>query len=251
MINLPTVKQITLSGKDVATITDPDGRVWWKKPPPDPPTVTITSFSGLMYGTSQTVEWSIENVPAGYTAYTIGMWYYYAEASEVAPDYTENVIWENEKRTDTSYTHTIDSLETNNVIYYKIAVALYKSADDAVEDYVAYTELESPEYVCSGDDAYTLAPYNTRCTVTDGVATIEWNLLSAAIYTAGISIQYSYNERNVWYDIATLTDTSVTSYQYDISGQTWTSVAFRVRTYSTRSKYETSNYDYSEWISLA
>lgn len=219
------------------------------------PEVEISYFSGLMYGSASRIEWTADggSIPDGYTVNTVGVWFHYAEASKVAPDYTRTAVVSG-RTSVMAFEHTISPLEANNVVFYRIAVALYENPGDADEDYVAYAEIDSPAYVCSGDDVYTLAPHSLRypSTVAKGRAfTIRWELLDAATSTAGLELQYSYNGRNVWYDVCTLTDVSLRSYSYTVAADsTWTSVAFRIRSYSTRSKYETSNYSYGKWSAV-
>lgn len=215
------------------------------------PNLSISYYSGLMLGLASRIEWEISGVPDGYTASTVGVWFYYAAATKAVPEYTRTAVV-SQRTSQTAFEHTISELASKNVVFYRIAVALYENAGDAAEDYVAYAEIDSPSYVCTGETIYTLAPCNLHypSIITKGrTFTISWELLDAATGTAGVELQYSYNERNVWYDVCTLTDPSITSYPYTVTSD-WTSVAFRICSYSTRSKYETSNYSYGKWSKI-
>ncbi|MGN1346539.1 MAG: hypothetical protein ACI4V1_07115, partial [Eubacteriales bacterium] len=141
------------------------------------PALSIASYSGLMIGQASRIVWQFDDVPEGYFVRTVGLWFHYAESTGRAPSYTRTAIF-TEKRLDTVYEHTVADLETNNVIFYRIAAAVYESDADALNDYVAYTEIDSSPYVCSGDSVYTLAPVNLRYRPVRNVPfTIRWELL--------------------------------------------------------------------------
>lgn len=235
------VRQITLSassisyhGTTASSVTIP----WQGNGTVAPPKLAISSFSGLLIGQPARVEWTVSDVPAGYTASNVGIWMYFASENKMLPTYQRSVLVSGKSEI-TAFEHT-PSLAEKNVLYYRIAVGVYPSTGGGAEDYVAYAEIDTPAYICSGSSLYTLAACNVRypSVVAKGCPiTIRWDLLAAATHTGRVILQYSYNQRNAWYDICTLSDMSIRSWQYTIT-QDWTTIGFRVTATSTRNLYE-------------
>ncbi len=248
----PDVRQLTLSAVSVAYrgTTAASRTISWKGDGTvEAPTVSVASFSGLRIGQPCRFAWAIDHIPTGYVARTVGLWRYFAPENEMNPAYIRTQAFSG-KSTMTAYEHTISDLAEGNLMYYKLAVALYASAAEDAEDFVAYTELDTPSYLCSGEEIATLAPCNLRypSSVARGrPITIRWELLAAATSTASVTVQYSYNGRTgVWYDVCTIDDKRVTSTTFTVTDASWTNVAFRIYATSTRSKFEKSGYCYGE-----
>ena len=213
------------------------------------PTVTVLPYPGLMRGKTSKISWAITGVPEGYTAYTVGIWYYYAPEVQIDPVYTrysllserfETCVWE----------HRISNLDIGQVLYYRIAVAFYRNAGDAEEDYVAYAEIDSPAYVCSGSLIYTLAPYHLQCgsILKNRPILLQWEFPSLATEVGGIDIDYAVNGSSTWNSLYSAAGVH-TSYPYTVT-KNWKTIAFRVRSYSTRSKYEMSECIYTGWLPI-
>ncbi len=235
------IRQVTLSAASVSYhgTTSSSVTIPWKgNGTVPPPTLAISYASGVIIDQPARVEWTVSDVPAGYTASTVGVWMYFAAGNGMFPAYNRSVLVSG-KSDITAYEHT-PTLAEQNVLYYRIAVGVYASREDATEDYVAYAEIDTPAYICSGTTLYTLSACNVRypSAVAKGCPiTIRWELLPTATKTGKVLLQYSYNQRNIWYDICTISDLSIRSYQYTVT-QDWTSIGFRVIAVSTRNSYE-------------
>lgn len=216
------------------------------------PELAVSGYSGLLIGKSSRIEWAVDGVPEGYRAYTIGVWCHYASGAQIAPDYTRSCVLDR-KTADFAFEHTVSGLELKNVVFYRIAVGLYpEDGADAAgrDDYVLYTEIDSPAYVCSGDAIYTLAPYELRYSglKKNRVVNVTWKILAAAAETKGFQLEYTY-DAETWNELFRNTCAS-NSYSFTVpEGET--KIAFRIRSYSTRSKYELSEYVYGPWLEVS
>lgn len=212
------------------------------------PVVSFLPYPGFLYGQLSRISWNVEGVPEGYTACTVGIWLQYTSNAGIKPTYTRSCLLTPDERTEqTFFEHIVDSAEEGHGIYYRVAVALYENGEESVENYVAYTEMDTPAYVCSGSIIYTLAPHNIQCgmILKNRPFTIRWEYPSQATQVRGVEIAYAINGENNWYSLGRVSE-PITSYTYTVT-QDWDSIAFRVRAYSTRSKYELSYPVYSEW----
>lgn len=215
------------------------------------PVIRVASYSGLVQDCPARIEWEVDGVPKGYRAYTIGMWLCYSKKAQIAPEYTRSCL-SDQKTTALAYEHSIEGLAEKHTLVYRIAVGLYPedTAETAArDDYVLYLELDSPAYVCSGNDLFSLAPHSIRCSgiQKNRVVVVKWETLAAAVYTEGYNLDYSYNGSdwtNLFWD-----ECESKSYPFTVP-EDRTKVAFRVKAYSNRSKYEQSAYIYSSWLEI-
>lgn len=214
-----------------------------------PLSVVWDEFAGPLTGTNElTANWSIRGIPQGCAVYTIAFAYEIAGTNTMNPAFTSTTVWSNEKHSEHRYTHAVNLAE-KNVIRYRATVAVYANASDAVGDYIQIAEFVSPKLVCSGSSEYTIAPYDVQypASVTLGQPiNISWKRCTNAVYTGRWILQYSYNQRDLWYEVTTINDTSVQSWQYTVTNSSWTSIGFRVIATSTRNLYERSLPAYGE-----
>lgn len=215
------------------------------------PELAISYYSGLLTGQSSRIEWTVNGVPEGYRACTIGVWYHIAPTTQINPAYTRSCVVD-AKTSQNAFEHTIAGLADQNVVFYRIAVGLYP--EDTAEtagrdDYVLYLETDSPAYVCSGDSAYTIAPVNFRYSGIrkNRTVTLTWETLAAATLTGGFRIECKY-DNDTW-TVLYWGALSSNSYQHTITGNP-KNVAFRIRSFSTRNKYEQSAYLYGPWMEV-
>ena len=236
---------IVYGGNAVSPLT-----VSWKGDGSVPvPELELTYSTGLRVGMSSRIEWAVKDVPEGYRAYTIGVWYHFAPKTQIAPAYTRTCVIDR-KTLDFCYDHNISGLEEKNVVFYRIAVGLYpeNGADPAArDDYVLYLELDTPAYVCSGSTVYTIAPYALRWSgpKKNRVVTLTWETFPWATETKGFILHYT-TSGDTWYQLFWNTCASK-SYSFAVPQGT-SKIAFRICSYSTRSKYEQSGYTYTPWI---
>ena len=215
------------------------------------PVISLLAYPGFMEEQNSRISWTVDGVPAGYTACTVGIWLYHTASAGMEPVYTRSCLLSPAERTqNTFYEHTIDGAESGHGIYYRIAVALYETGEEDAGNYAAYTEIDTPVYLCSGSVIYTLAPYHFQCgtILKNRPFTFRWEYPALAEQTAGVEIAYAVNGENVWYSLGQIKG-KVTSYTYTVT-QSCTSIAFRLRSYSKRSKYEVSSYLYSDWYTI-
>jgi len=240
-----TASGIVYGGKASSSVT-----VSWKGDgSAGTPSLRISYASGLRQGKSSQIEWTVDGIPDGYRAYTIGVWMYRAPETKIEPEYTRSCLVDG-KSAEFSLKHSLSNLEIGNILFYRIAVGLYRAdgADSAGrEDYDLYLETESPAYVCSGDDLYTLAPCDLRCSGIrrNRVVNVTWKLPSAATETAGFGLEYSYDGSS-WVQLFWSAWTSM-SYSFTLPADQ-NRVVFRIFAYSRRSRYEQSEYVYSPWL---
>ena len=251
---VPEVKELTLSsasgigygGTSSGTCT-----FSWKGDGTVPvPELAVSSYSGLMKGQPSRVEWSVGGVPAGHRAYTIGVWLGFAETMWTKTTYTRSELV-TERTAAQVFEHTMDGLEAQNALFYRIAVGLYPEdgAENAGrEDYVSYAEIDTPVYVCSGSSIYTLTPCNLRWgTVQKNRAfTIRWDLLAAATATGGVKVDYCHDGETTWYSMY---DGTADSCSFTVT-KDWKTIQLRIAAYSTRSKHEVSAYLYGRVIEI-
>lgn len=215
------------------------------------PVLRITSFSGLRLENTSRVAWTADGVPEGYIAYTLGVWMYFAPRSKIVTDYRRSCLI-GQKSTDFSLEHTIDGLEEKNTVFYRIAVGLYRagSADSAGrDDYEYYLEIDTPVHVCSGGDIYTLAPCGLHYALSrrNRVVNITWSTVEAASATKGYRLDYSCDGSS-WTQIFWDSCPSASSSFTVPAGAE--KIAFRILSYSDRSKYEQSTLLYGPWLEL-
>lgn len=215
------------------------------------PELAVSDYSGLLTGQSSRIEWTVNGVPEGYRAYTIGIWYHFAPATKSNPAYTRSCVMDG-KTSQTAFEHTIAELTDQNVVFYRIAVGLYP--EDTAEtagrdDYVLYLEMDSPAYVCSGSSVYTIAPVNLRYSGVrkNRTVTLTWDTLSVATATEGFQIECRYD--NAAWELLYWGTLSSNSYYHTITGDPET-VTFRIRSYSNRSKHELSAYLYGPQVEV-
>ncbi len=213
------------------------------------PSLEISYASGLLVNHGAGIRWQVDGVPEGYLAYTLGVWMYHAPRTGIAPAYTRSCLIDR-KSTDFALEHTISGLAEKNCVFYRIAVGLYRAngADFAGrDDYELYLETDSPVYVCSGDSVYTIAPYDLRYSGIrrNRVVNVSWKVLPAAVQTEGFRLEYTY-DNSTWYMLFWNTCPS-NSYSFTLP-EGKTKIAFRMFSYSTRSKYEQSEYLYGPWL---
>lgn len=215
------------------------------------PVISLLPYPGFLEGQNSRISWAAAGVPEGYTACTVGIWLYHTASAEMEPVYTRNCLLSPSERTqDMFFEHTVGGAEAGHGIYYRIAVALYETEEEDAENYTAYAEMDTPVYICSGSVINTLAPYHFQCgtILKNRPFTLRWEYPTLAEQTAGVEIAYAVNGENLWYSLGQIKG-KVTSYTYTAE-QNWTSIAFRIRSYSTRSKYEVSLYLYSDWYTI-
>jgi len=213
------------------------------------PAIRLLPYAGFLAGQPSRIAWNVTEIPDGYTARTVGIWLYHTASAGSAPVFSRSCLLTPETWTaNTFFEHTIDGAVSGYGIYYRIAVALYEKGEEDAERYAAYAEIDTPLYVCSGDSIYTLAPYGIRCgmVLKNRTFTFRWEYPTLATEVGGIEIAYAINGESRWYSLARVTD-PITSYTYTVT-QDWSSIAFRLRAYSTRSRYELSSGVFSEWI---
>ncbi len=215
------------------------------------PVISLLPYPGFLEGQMSRVAWTVDGVPEGYTACTVGIWLYHTASAGMEPVYTRSCLLSPSERTqNTFFEHNVDGAASGHGIYYRIAVALYETGEEDAENYAAYTEIDTPAYICSGSVIYTLAPYNLRCgtILKNRPFTFRWEYPTQATQTAGVEIAYAVNGENTWYSLGQIKG-KITSYTYTVA-QSWDRIAFRIRAYSTRSKYEVSSWLYSEWYTI-
>lgn len=215
------------------------------------PVISLLPYPGFLKGQDSRVSWTVTGVPDGYTAYTVGIWLYHTSNADMEPVYTRSCQLTPDGRTEqTSFTHPVDNADDGHGIYYRIAVALYENGEESAGNYAAYAEIDTPVFVCSGKLIYMLAPYNIQCgtILRNRPFTFRWEFPTQATEVRGVRIAYAVNGQKTWYNLAVIEE-PITSYTYTIT-QDWDSIAFRIQTYSTRSKYEQSNPVYSEWYPI-
>ena len=215
------------------------------------PSARISYASGLLIGSLLQLRWEADGVPEGYAVRTLGIWMYCAPKAQIEPKYTRSCLLDR-KSANFSLEHTIDDLEEKNVLFYRIALGLYPagSADFAGRDgYELYFEIDSPAYVCSGQQVYTLAPCNFRCSGVrrNRVVNLTWETLPTALHTEGFRMDVTY-DGSTWYRLF-LDKCPSMSYSFAIP-QGQKKAAFRLCAYSSRSKYETSGDIYTPWITI-
>lgn len=213
--------------------------------------LSVTRASGLRLQQNSRIEWSVSGVPDGYLAYTLGVWMWRAPTTGIEPVYTRSCLTDR-KSADFVLEHSIDDLAVKNVVFYRIAVGLYR-ADGAAsagrEDYELYLETDSPAFVCSGDNLYTIAPYDLRCSGIgrNRVVHLTWKTLETATEMKGFHMQYTY-KNGIWEDVFWDVCPSL-SYSFRIP-ENAERAAFRIKAYSSRSKYEQSEFLYSPWLEI-
>ena len=244
-IRLSSSAGITYRGTTAENLT-----ISWKGDGSVPaPAVSVSSCSGFVIDNPVTLSWRIEGVPEGYTAYTVGLWLYYATSSGTEPNYVRSSLL-TERTRETEFSHTFNGAAKDHVIRYRIAVALYKNAADAVDDYVAYTETDSSSYVYADEGLYRIPPCNLQYgnIMKKRKFTITWDFPELATEVGGVYLDYAVNGEKNWNTIYSST-TPVKSYTCTIT-KNWTSIAFRIHAYSTRSRYEQSPYQYGQWVPI-
>lgn len=212
------------------------------------PVMSLLPYPGLLKGQMSRISWEVEGVPEGYTACTVGIWMYHTASVGVRPVYTRSCLLSPDERTQTMvFEHFPEDVEYKHGLYYRIGVALYEEGEEDPGNYVAYAEMDTPVYVCSGSLIYTLAPYDFRCgmILKNRPFTFRWNYPTQATQVAGVEIAYAVNGIESWYSLGRFSG-AITSYSWTVPKDCH-SIAFRVCTYSTRSKYEQSYPLYSEW----
>lgn len=120
----------------------------------DEPYIRIKSFSGLVAGSTVTIEWEFCNVPSGSSMRTSEVSYFSA-ARSAEPLFSEHQAISGGSDA-TSYSHT-PPLSVGNVIYYVIKAAVYDNPACEGEA-VRTVTCRSPEYTCSGDGTKPLCP---------------------------------------------------------------------------------------------
>lgn len=218
----------------------------------DVPVPSVTYYTGLIKGSPLRLEWKVEGIPEGYRAYTLGIEQNFATKGKVETDFTRSTET-SEKTDEFVHEHTISSLEVGNCIFYRIAFGLYpeEGAEEAGRDeYVLYFELDTPIYVCSGNSEKVIAPHSLRASGIrkNRTTTVTWELPDNSLRVAGFCLEYAYEESS-WYTLFWNVCPSC-SYSFTVP-ETAKRVAFRIMSYSTRSKYETSAYCYSPWLEAA
>ena len=213
------------------------------------PSARISYASGLLIGSLAQIRWAVDGVPEGYAVRTLGVWMYRAPKTQIEPNYTRSCLLDR-KNAEFSLEHHLSDLEEKNVLFYRIALGLYpvESADSAGrDDYDLYLETDSPVYVCSGNQVYTLAPCNFRCSGVrrNRVVNLTWETLPTALQTKGFRLDVTY-DGGTWYRLFWDVCASK-SYSYAIP-QGQRKVAFRLCAYSNRSKYEISSDIYTPWV---
>ncbi len=211
----------------------------------------ISYDSGLRLQKNARIDWTVDGIPDGYRAYTIGVWMYRAPQTQIEPEYTRICLTER-KSTEFSFEHLLSDLETGDILFYRIAVGLYRTegADSAGrDDYDLYLETDSPAYVCSGESVYTLAPCGLRCggIRKNRMVNVTWSRPSAATEIAGFGLEYSY-DGSEWTELFWDSCASM-SYSFTLPAEQ-KRVVFRIFAYSRRSKYEQSEYVYSPWLDV-
>ncbi len=205
------------------------------------PTLAVTSYSGFVTGATLLLEWRITDAASGYYARTIGIWYYYSSTQTVKPTrYTAM----NEKTSNMYYSHTLSGTAKNNTICYKVAVALYENESDERDDYVAYAELMSPVYTCSGSSFYAYAPINLSYSypVLNKPIQVSWELMdNSPVSSTKVRLERALDNEFSWY---LMYDGTATSFTDTVTG-THTSVAYRV--YVISSSINTSAYAYKDY----
>ncbi|MBO5256682.1 MAG: hypothetical protein J6C42_04175 [Clostridia bacterium] len=246
-LTISSAAGITYQGSSAQTHT-----ISWKGDGSIPaPEITLLPYPGFLKGQLSRVAWEVNGVPEGYTACTVGIWLHHTASADIAPVYTRSCLLSPDERTErTFYEHFVDGAAEGHGIYYRIAVALYEDGEESVGNYAAYTEIETPAYVCSGSIIYTLAPHDLRCgtILKNRPFTFRWEFPTQATQVRGVEIAYAVNGTNSWYSLGRFSE-PITAYTYTVT-QDWDSIAFRVRSYSTRSKYELSYPLYSEWYRI-
>lgn len=216
-----------------------------------PPALGISYASGLRLDHSSRIEWNVDGVPEGYLACTLGVWMYRTLRMALEADYTRSCLIDR-KCMDSGLEHSISDLEKRQAVYYRIAVGLYR-ADGAEyagrDDYELYLEIETPVYVCSGSDVYTLAPHDFRCSgvLRNRVVNLTWKVLPDAVETGGFRVDYTYATGN-WTQLFWSACPS-NSYSFSVP-EGITKIAFRILSYSTRSRNEQSEYLYGPWLEI-
>jgi len=215
------------------------------------PVISLLPYPGFLKGQNSRVSWTVDGIPDGYTACTVGIWLHHSLSAEISPVYTRSCLLSPAERTEqTFFEHIIDGAAEGHGIYYRIAVALYENGEELAENYVAYTEIETPAYICSGSIIYTLAPYNIQCgpVLKKRPFTIRWEYPTQATQIGGVEIAYAVNGQSSWNSLGRFTG-PITSYTYTVTGD-WNRIAFRIRVYSNRSRYELSRPLYSGWYTV-
>ena len=215
------------------------------------PSARISYASGLLIGAPSEIRWTADGIPEGYAVRTLGVWMYRAPKTQIEPQYTRSCL-QDQKSAEFSLVHTLSDLAEKNILFYRIALGLYpaESADSAErDDYELYFELDSPPYVCTEDVAYTLAPCNFRCSGVrrNRVVNLTWETLPTAIYTKGFRLEVTYNGSTwtrLFFDVC-----PSMSYSFAVP-QDKKRVAFRLFSFSTRSKYEGSREIHTPWIEI-
>lgn len=242
-----TSEEIVYDGKASSSVT-----VSWKGDGTlEGPVLRISHATGLRAGMSSQIDWTVDGVPEGYRAFTVGVWMYRAPNTMAAPSYTRSCPVDR-KSTEFSLVQTLSDLETGNIVFYRIAVGLYRAdgADSAGRDeYELYLETDSPSYVCSGDTVYTLAPYDLRCSGLrrNRTVTVTWKTLPDATGTEGFRLEYS-RDAGDWTELFWSAWESK-SYSFAVP-EDCDRMIFRILAYSVRSKYEQSKYVYTPWIEI-
>ena len=211
----------------------------------------ISEFSGLYEGEYPRLSWKVTNVPKGYRACTLGLWYNFAETAALFPKYTRSVLIDG-KSAEFSYWHNNRKPLMRNAVSYRIAVGLYPedTADTAGrDDYIEYLEIDSPVYVCSGESEYLHAPYDIRCSnlSRNRTITVSWNILTGNIGIRGVHLEVTYDGTS--WDTIIWQEYSERSYLFTVPDGV-KNLAFRVASFSNRSKYDRSEPAYGPWITL-
>lgn len=215
------------------------------------PTPAITYYSDLIRGNTSRLEWEVSGVPAGYRAYTVGIWKNKATKAAVSPVFTRSVEVAG-KSSDFVYEHTEQSLSAGNCISYRLAFGLYPedgAEEMGREDYELYFELDSPVYVCSGTSDKVVAPHSLCAGKPDKnrITNVTWSLPYNSSRVAGFCLEYTY-DAGTWYTIFWNVCAS-NSYSFTVPAGA-SRVAFRIASYSVRGKADTSSYSYSPWLEL-
>ena len=238
---------ISYEGRSAQTHT-----ITWKGDDSVPaPVISLLPYPGFLKGQNSRVSWTVDGIPEGYTAYTVGVWLHYTTNADMEPVYTRSCLLTPDGRTEQmSFSHSMEDADDGHGIYYRIAVALYETGEESSGNYAAYAEIETPVFVCSGSLIYTLSPYHIQCGIIlkNRPFTLQWKFPTQATEVRGVRITYAVNGQRTWYSLAVI-EKPITSYTYTVT-QDWDSIAFCIQTYSTRSKYERSNPVYSEWYTI-
>ena len=244
--NIEDVDSFTIPEGDVDFIyrTEDECVLWAKE---YSVSASVTECSTPLLQTSQTIRWSATPIPSKLYVYPVRLVEYYTAADAISPTWTETVIWDNEKHTENSYTTSRVYSTERETIKYKIVFRLYLNKYSDVDNYLKEVEYTTPKYVVTGDIVYTLAPCDLSHTINGRTVTLNWSLYPEATYTRGYKIEYTY-DNSTWTQLLFNTCPSK-SYSFTVP-EGKTKIAFRICTYSSRSKYEQSKMVYTDWITL-